>query len=107
MILDKSPETISSMFDALAQKYDLMNDLMTGFTHRRTRKFAVSLACFQKDMIALDLATGTGDLALLLHATGGTDTKVIGIDFSRGMLAIARKRAKHKNFKNSSIVFLE
>lgn len=107
MPLDKSPAVISSMFDALAYKYDLMNDLMSVFSHRRTRKFALKLARFNGGKSALDLATGTGDFALLLHSSGGSSSRVTGIDLSERMLAVARVRAQRQDIANGSIDFLQ
>ena len=92
--LDKSAKVISKMFTALAPRYDLMNDVMTGFTHHRTRKFALELTGIVKGGRVLDLASGTGDFAILLQSIMKSDTLIIGCDFSSGMLAIARHRLK-------------
>ncbi len=113
--LDKSAKVISNMFTSLAPRYDLMNDIMTGFIHRYTRKFALKLTEFSKDGRALDLATGTGDFAFLLHSLHFPNKLVIGCDFSKGMLEVARNRMKIKTkestdgelfFLNSDINFL-
>ncbi len=94
MKLDKSPNTMASMFNLSASHYDLMNDVMTVFTHRRTRKIATQLSDFKSDEKALDLATGTGNFAcLLLKKVQGT---VIGADISYKMLALAL--AKFRSF---------
>ncbi len=93
MTLDKSPEKIASMFDQVAYRYDLLNDLMTGFSHRRTRKVAVRMSRFSEGQTALDLATGTGDFAFLLHKQAPKG-KVVGVDISLRMLAGAKLRAK-------------
>ena len=66
MKLDKSSEVISQMFDMVAPRYDLMNDLMTGFSHKMTREFALKLIS-EKPKRVLDLATGTGDFTFLLY----------------------------------------
>ena len=96
--LDKSPKTMARMFNKLASHYDLMNDVMTIFNHRWTRKIATQLTDFKPDEKALDLATGTGDFAfLLLKNSQGT---VIGVDISFKMLAIAL--AKSRSLKDNS-----
>lgn len=78
------------MFNSIAHQYNLMNDIMTAFSHRRTRKITVKLSNFKHDQRALDLATGTGDLAFLLLKEGrGT---VIGVDISDKMLSKAKSR---------------
>lgn len=105
MNLDKSPSTMIGMFNSLAYHYDIMNDVMTAFSHRRTKKIAVKLSGFKSGQKALDLATGTGDLAfLLLRETRGT---VIGTDISDKMLLIALTRSRrlgiHTEFKQVDI----
>ncbi len=106
--LDKSSQRISEMFSALAPRYDLMNDLMTGFSHRRTRHFALKMTKFSSGQSALDLATGTGDLAFLLHKKGGESSLVIGCDFSRTMLAVAKHRLnRNQNVNSTHIEFVE
>jgi demethylmenaquinone methyltransferase/2-methoxy-6-polyprenyl-1,4-benzoquinol methylase len=81
---------VRAMFDRIAGLYDRMNTVMTGGLHHRWRRRAADLAQCKPGDRALDVATGTGDLALELTgrvAPGGT---VIGADFSERMLALAR-----------------
>jgi demethylmenaquinone methyltransferase / 2-methoxy-6-polyprenyl-1,4-benzoquinol methylase len=84
---------VRSMFDGIAGVYDLLNTAMTAGLHHRWRTRAADLARVGPGDRVLDVATGTGDLALELAgrvAPGGT---VIGSDFSEGMLARAREKA--------------
>jgi demethylmenaquinone methyltransferase / 2-methoxy-6-polyprenyl-1,4-benzoquinol methylase len=78
------------MFDRIAGVYDLMNTVMTAGLHHRWRARAADLARVGPGDRALDVATGTGDLAIEL-ASRGAD--VVGSDFSEGMLARARAKA--------------
>jgi len=78
------------MFDRIAGVYDLMNTVMTAGLHHRWRARAVDLARVGPGTRALDVATGTGDLAIELASRGGD---VVGSDFSEGMLARARTKA--------------
>ena len=78
------------MFDRIAGVYDLMNTVMTAGLHHRWRSRAVDLARVGPGTRALDVATGTGDLAIELAARGGD---VVGSDFSEGMLERARAKA--------------
>ena len=94
MKLEKSPKTMAKLFDTIAQRYDFLNDVITLFGIRKTRKFAVRLSEFSRTQKALDLATGTGDFAFLLYKSGGNNSSVIGVDISKKMLAIARIRSK-------------
>jgi demethylmenaquinone methyltransferase / 2-methoxy-6-polyprenyl-1,4-benzoquinol methylase len=78
------------MFDRIAGVYDVMNSVMTAGLHHRWRERAVDLARVGPGSRALDVATGTGDLAIAL-ARRGAD--VVGSDFSEGMLARAREKS--------------
>jgi demethylmenaquinone methyltransferase / 2-methoxy-6-polyprenyl-1,4-benzoquinol methylase len=78
------------MFDRIAGVYDVMNSVMTAGLHHRWRERAADLARVGPGSRALDVATGTGDLALAL-ARRGAD--VVGVDFSEGMLERARAKA--------------
>jgi demethylmenaquinone methyltransferase/2-methoxy-6-polyprenyl-1,4-benzoquinol methylase len=83
-------ESVRAMFDRIAGVYDVMNTVMTAGLHHRWRSRAVDLARVGPGTRALDVATGTGDLAIELAARGGD---VVGSDFSEGMLARARTKA--------------
>src|SRR6201989_224800 len=83
-------DSVRAMFDRIAGVYDLMNTVMTAGLHHRWRERAVDLARVGPGSSALDVATGTGDLAIEL-ASRGAD--VIGSDFSEGMLARAQRKA--------------
>jgi demethylmenaquinone methyltransferase / 2-methoxy-6-polyprenyl-1,4-benzoquinol methylase len=84
---------VRAMFDRIAGVYDRMNSVMTAGLHHHWRRRAADLAGLQPGQRALDVATGTGDLALELArrvAPGGT---VVGADFSERMLELARQKA--------------
>jgi demethylmenaquinone methyltransferase / 2-methoxy-6-polyprenyl-1,4-benzoquinol methylase len=81
---------VRAMFDRIAGPYDLMNSVMTAGLHHRWRERAADLARVGPGSRALDVATGTGDLAIEL-ASRGAD--VVGSDFSEGMLDVARRKA--------------
>jgi demethylmenaquinone methyltransferase / 2-methoxy-6-polyprenyl-1,4-benzoquinol methylase len=81
---------VRAMFDRIAGPYDLMNSVMTAGLHHRWRERAADLARVGPGSRALDVATGTGDLAIEL-ASRGAD--VVGSDFSEGMLEVARRKA--------------
>ena len=91
---DKS-EQVEEMFDSIAPAYDFMNTAMTFGLHRRWRdkalKAAIAALPLKSGVRALDVATGTGDVAFRLHGLV-PDAQVTGIDLSAGMLDIARKK---------------
>jgi len=78
------------MFDRIARVYDLMNSVMTAGMHHRWRRRAADLAQVGPGSTALDVATGTGDLAIELARRGA---EVTGTDFAPAMLELARAKA--------------
>jgi demethylmenaquinone methyltransferase/2-methoxy-6-polyprenyl-1,4-benzoquinol methylase len=85
------PETqVRAMFDRIARVYDRMNSVMTAGMHHRWRRRAADLARVGPGSRALDVATGTGDLAIELSGRGA---QVVGLDFSERMLELARTKA--------------
>src|SRR3990170_7646897 len=93
------PETqVRAMFDRIARVYDRMNSVMTAGMHHRWRERAADLARVGPGDRALDVATGTGDLALELERRTGPGG-VVGMDFSEAMLEIARRKAPRIPFE--------
>jgi demethylmenaquinone methyltransferase / 2-methoxy-6-polyprenyl-1,4-benzoquinol methylase len=84
---------VQAMFDRIAGVYDLLNTVMTAGLHHRWRSRAVDLARVGPGSRVLDIATGTGDLAIELARRVSPGGEVIGSDFSEGMLARARVKA--------------
>ena len=81
------------MFDRIAGVYDVLNTAMTAGLHRRWRERAADLAGVAGGARVLDVATGTGDLAIVLARRVGPDGEVVGSDFSEGMLRRGRSKA--------------
>lgn len=84
---------VRSMFDRISGVYDLMNGVMTAGLHHQWRRRAVDLAGVGAGFRVLDVATGTGDLALELARRVAPGGVVVGADFSEGMLELARAKA--------------
>ncbi|MDQ6773780.1 MAG: ubiquinone/menaquinone biosynthesis methyltransferase [Candidatus Dormibacteraeota bacterium] len=80
------------MFDLLAGRYDLLNTILSGGSDERWRRAAAAAAGLRPGGLALDVACGSGRLALALErASAGA--RVIALDFSSGMLQVAARRA--------------
>jgi len=90
---------VRAMFDRIAGPYDAMNTLMTAGLHHRWRERAVQLARVGPGSRAIDVATGTGDLAIALARAVAPDGEVIACDFSEQMLARARAKAPALRFE--------
>lgn len=86
---------VEDMFGRIAPRYDMMNRIMTGGMDRRWRAITVAETRLRRGGSALDVATGTGDLALALARVAGPTGQVVGIDFTEGMLALARRKCRH------------
>ena len=84
---------VQAMFDRIAGLYDRMNSVMTAGLHHTWRRRAADLAALRPGARALDVATGTGDLALELALRVGPSGEVVASDFSERMLELARDKA--------------
>ena len=90
---------VRAMFDRIASFYDVMNSVMTAGLHHRWRRRAADLAAIGPGGRALDVATGTGDLAVELGRRVGPEGEVVGSDFSEEMLTLARRKAPGLRFE--------
>ena len=105
MGVDRTPGTLEetqvrAMFDRIAGLYDRMNTVMTAGLHHEWRRRAADLAALAPGDRALDVATGTGDLALELVGRVGSEGEVVAGDFSERMLEIARAKAAARGAAN-------
>ena len=91
-------EQVAQMFDAISGNYDGLNRVISFGIDVKWRKKVVQLVSDKNPKIVLDIATGTGDLALLMTKT--TAEKIIGLDISAGMLAVGREKIQAKNLSN-------
>lgn len=86
------PIYVRGMFGRIAGVYDLMNRLMTGGLDGRWRRFAAAQVALGPAERALDIGTGTGDLAIAVARAGAPDSTVVGVDFTPEMLDRARDK---------------
>lgn len=90
---------VRAMFDRIARVYDLINTVMTAGLHHQWRRRAADLANVGPGDRVLDVATGTGDLAIELARRVTPGGQVIGSDFSEEMLTLARRKAPGLRFE--------
>lgn len=93
--MDKNPDEVAAMFDGVAKRYDLVNDLLSLGQTKRWRRATTAIIAPKPGMKILDLAAGTGSSSEPLAAAGAD---VIPADFSQGMLAAGRKVRPHLPF---------
>lgn len=103
----KDSEFIRELFNSISKSYDKLNDIMSFGLHKKIKQDVIKRERgkegkregFNQEFSCLDLCTGTGDMALLLQQAY-PDAKIVGVDFSRQMLELARQ-------KTSNVEFLE
>ena len=100
---------VDDVFHSVARRYDLMNDLMSGGLHRAWKEALVTAVnpppkTSKREFALLDVAGGTGDVALRVVDAGGPGTKVTVADINTEMLAVGRERAEKAG---RDIVFIE
>ena len=89
---EEKSRRVAGVFDSVAPRYDLMNDLMSGGLHRLWKRFAVEASGVRPGERVLDIAGGTGDLARLFAARVGAQGQVVLTDVNGSMLKLGRDR---------------
>ncbi len=89
---DDKADLVRDVFDSVASRYDIMNDLMSGGLHRLWKRYTVNQAAVRPGHAVLDLAGGTGDLALAFAKRVGEEGHVVLADINAAMLEQGRKR---------------
>ena len=97
---DAKRRYVADMFVRIVPRYDLMNTVMTGGMHHRWRVEAAAVAARGLQGVALDLATGTGDLALALAGEPGI-RRVVAVDLLPQMAARARDKARTRGLEGT------
>lgn len=95
----KKPQFIQGLFNQISQDYDKLNDIMSFGGHLRIKKSSLQGLNLPDGAKVLDLCTGTGDIAGLLHELYPS-AQIIGVDFSQNMLEIARKKHPSLDFRH-------
>ncbi len=91
---DASGKPLHGMFTVVPPRYDLVNRIITLGLDRRWREAAARACLESSPKRVLDLACGTGDLAIAIARRAGVDMEVVGLDYSQPMLEMARRKAQ-------------
>jgi demethylmenaquinone methyltransferase / 2-methoxy-6-polyprenyl-1,4-benzoquinol methylase len=100
--IDHKQAMVDEVFDKVAPRYDLMNDLMSGGLHRVWKDILVTALNpprNERPFSALDVAGGTGDVAFRIAEAGGAGTRVTVCDINEEMLAVGRERAARRGLE--------
>lgn len=92
-------EQVTRMFDTISENYDGLNRVISFGIDIKWRKRVVAILKNKKPEILLDIATGTGDLAINLVQTGAR--KIVGLDISPGMLEVGKKKVLEKHMEKT------
>lgn len=95
---DKKNDMVEEVFDSVAGKYDLMNDVMSGGIHRLWKNRFVSLMQPNISKVLLDVAGGTGDIAFRYRARAGKGAKITVCDINQEMLKVGKNRAIDRGY---------
>jgi demethylmenaquinone methyltransferase/2-methoxy-6-polyprenyl-1,4-benzoquinol methylase len=101
--LNKDPDEVAAMFDGVAKRYDLVNDLLSLGRTKAWRKATTAIIAPKPGIVILDLAAGPGTSSEPLYKAGAT---VFATDFSEGMLAQGRKARPYLNFSKADALNL-
>jgi len=96
--LSDKGRNVRQMFDDIANRYDLLNRLLSFGIDRRWRRFAVSQLSIPKNGRVLDIATGTCDVALEVAEQTDPSVTIVGEDFTQGMLVQGQAKLNHSPF---------
>lgn len=95
---ESKKQQVATMFNNIAFRYDMLNQVLSAGTHHKWRRKAVKEFIDAKPKMILDIATGTGDFAIA--ALASNPEKVIGVDISEGMLKFGVEKIKKAGLEN-------
>ena len=98
---DEKTRRVGNVFSSVADRYDLMNDLMSFGTHRLMKRMLIEMSGLRAGNAHLDLAGGTGDIAALASPIVGSEGQVVLADINAEMLEVGRERLLDKGITNA------
>jgi len=94
-------QRVAGVFHSVAAKYDLMNDIMSGGTHRLWKRFTIEVSAARRGQTILDIAGGTGDLAAKFSRIVGKEGQVVLADINDSMLRVGRDKLLDKGLSGN------
>jgi demethylmenaquinone methyltransferase/2-methoxy-6-polyprenyl-1,4-benzoquinol methylase len=91
-------EQVAQMFDAISENYDGLNKVISFGTDAKWKQKILKMVAVKQPSTILDIATGTGDLAILFADTSATE--IIGLDISQGMLDMGKKKIEAQHLES-------
>lgn len=101
VLKEEKEHKVADVFDSVATRYDLMNDLASFGIHRVWKRFTIDKSEVRKGQKVLDLAGGTGDLAMVFAKLVGSEGQVILADINDSMLRVGRDKLRNKGVINN------
>ncbi len=95
---EQKTELVGEVFHRVAQRYDVMNDLMSFGTHRIFKRMVLQMSGVRSGHTVLDLAGGTGDMSALFAEVVGSTGRVVLTDLNNSMMAVGRDRLLNQGF---------
>jgi len=92
--LSRKGEQVQQMFGAIAPRYDFLNRLLSLGIDQRWRRFAIKQVKWSEGGTVLDVATGTGDVALTIAAATPPSVKIVGLDFCKEMIDLGVEKVR-------------
>jgi demethylmenaquinone methyltransferase/2-methoxy-6-polyprenyl-1,4-benzoquinol methylase len=94
--VEEKERLVRGVFDSVADRYDLMNDLMSMGVHRLWKRYFIAISNIQPGQRVLDVAGGTGDITALIRKRVGASGSVVLSDINESMLEVGRKRLEDR-----------
>jgi demethylmenaquinone methyltransferase/2-methoxy-6-polyprenyl-1,4-benzoquinol methylase len=95
---------VHEVFENIAQKYDLMNSILSFRRHKAWRKFTMKKMNVTRNQSAIDVCCGTGDWTLSLAQEVGSMGQVVGLDFSQNMINVAEQKRKQAGYDQITLI---
>lgn len=102
--MQSKEERVHKVFEKIHKNYDKMNSIISFQQHKKWRQVTMEKMNVQKGSSALDVCCGTGDWTIALAESTGKEGRVVGLDFSKNMLAVAEEKVAEKGLKHVTLI---